>query len=125
MPSRPVVLVNLAMFGIEIEIGVFEGTQGKVYMEYTDSLCGKPVTVTDTLVLSKTLNPTRAAHSIEYFGKLVGDPKIDWRAKAVELGLIEANAPKGAEFKKYHPEMIVYNKQDCRTGIKAWKLPLS
>ena len=117
-------MVNLAMFGILIEIGVFEGEKGEYYSLNKDSLCGKPITVTDTLVMSKTLNPTRTAHSLDYFGKLVGDLKIDWRAKAVELGLIEHNAPKGAEFQKYHPEMLVYNKQDCYTGIKAWKLLL-
>lgn len=117
-------MVNLAMFGILIEIGVFEGEKGKFYSLNRDSLCGKPFTLTDTLVLSKTLNPTRVSHSLDYFGRLVGDPKIDWRAKAIELGLIESNAPKGAEFLQYHPEMLVYNKQDCYTGIKVWKFLL-
>jgi len=117
-------MVMKAAFGITFEIGVFDGEAGEYYDLKKDSLCGKPITITDTLVMSKTLNPDRPQHSLDYFGRLVGDQKIDWRAKAVELGLITHNAPKGAEFKVYHPEMLTYNKQDCKTGIKAWKLLL-
>lgn len=71
----------------------------------------------DTLVASKTLNPDRyLGHSLDEWGKRVGVNKIDWRAKAVELGLIEFNAPKGAEFAVYHPEMLVYNERDVDTN---------
>jgi hypothetical protein len=31
-------------------------------------------------------------------------------------GLIESNAPKGAEFQKYHPKMLEYNEQDVDTN---------
>lgn len=92
-------------------------------MDYTvgpDSVQGLPVEIIDTLVLSKTLNPDRRGHSIEYFGDLLGEPKIDWRGKSVELGLIDAHAPKGAEFRVYHPEMLVYNEQDVKVNIKAY-----
>lgn len=118
-------MVFKAALGLDFEIGVNEGRkQEKFYNTLQDSIGGKPVTITDTLVLSKTLNPDRIGHSIEYFGKLHGEAKIDWRAKAVELGLIEYNAPKGAEFLTYHPEMLVYNKQDVRSNIKTWKFLL-
>lgn len=114
-----------AALGLDFDIGVFEGIKSdKFYDTMRDSICGKPITITDTLVMSKTLNPDRPAHSIDYFGKLHGEAKIDWRAKAVELGLIEWNAPKGAEFLVYHPEMLVYNKQDVRSNIKTWKFLL-
>lgn len=92
-------------------------------MDYTvgpDSWDGKPVQIIDTYVLSKVLNPDRRGHSIEYFGQLLGAPKIDWRGKAVSLGLIEYNAPKGAEFAVYHPEMLVYNEQDVRVNIHTY-----
>jgi DNA polymerase I-like protein with 3'-5' exonuclease and polymerase domains len=114
-------MVMMAMYGIDFEIGVNEGEPGKQYSLKVDSVRGVPMTITDTLVMSKTLNPTRAAHSIDYFGRLLGLEKIDWRGKAIELGLIQANDPPGAEFKTYHPEMLVYCKRDCYVGIKVWK----
>ena len=114
-------MVMMAAYDVDFEIGVSQGTESKFYNVGTDSVCGKPMTITDTLVMSKTLNPTRSAHSVDYFGRLLGIEKIDWRAKAVELGLIESNAPRGAEFLQYHPEMLVYCKRDCHVGIKIWK----
>ena len=115
-------MVMKAAWGLDFEIGVFEGEDGEFYKLKCDSLCGKPITITDTLVMSKTLNPDRPQHSIDYFGRLLGLEKIDWRAKAVELGLIDADAPKGAEFKQYHPEMLEYNKRDCHVGIRVYNM---
>jgi hypothetical protein len=118
-------MVGKAAFGAEFKIGVNQGRRNeKFYDTGRDSYCGKPITITDTLVMSKTLNPDRVAHSIEYFGKLHGEEKIDWRAKAIQLGLIKHDAPAGAEFKEYHPEMLVYNKQDVRSNLKTWKFLL-
>jgi hypothetical protein len=93
-------------------------------MDYTvgpDTWQGESVEIIDTYVLSKTLNPDRRGHSMDYFGELLGLPKIDWRAKAVEIGLIEANAPRAAEFKTYHPEMLVYNERDVVVNIKTYR----
>lgn len=71
------------------------------------------VEIVDTLVLSKCLNPDRyGGHGIDAWGERLGLPKIDWRSKAIELGLIEYSSPKGAEFAVYHPEMLVYNERD-------------
>jgi len=81
----------------------------------------KAVKITDTLVMSKTLNPDRPQHSIEYFGSVLGLEKINWRAKAVELGLIEQDAPKGAEFRKWHPEMGVYMMRDCHVNKRVYR----
>jgi hypothetical protein len=86
-----------------------------------DSFNGKPVKIMDTLVLSKTLNPDRKGHSVAYFGEILGLEKIDWRAKAVELGLIKANAPKGAEFEVYHPEMLEYCVRDGELNVKIYR----
>lgn len=118
-------MVMMAAYDLTFNVGVNEGETGKFYTLKMDSLCDIPITITDTLVMSKTLNPTRSAHSVDYFGRLLGIEKIDWRAKAVELGLIESNAPKGAEFLQYHPEMLVYCKRDCHVGIKIWKYLLN
>lgn len=76
----------------------------------------------DTLIMSRLLNPKRisppncpnkkAPHGIEAWGYRVGSHKIDWRANAIELGLINEDAPDGEEFRTYHPQMLVYNIQD-------------
>lgn len=93
-----------------------------------DTLEGKPVQWVDTFYLSMFLNPDRKGHSIEYFGEELGLDKIDWRAKAEELGLVDKNDPEGQEFMKYHPEMDVYCDRDVDVNIlvlnalkKEWK----
>lgn len=71
------------------------------------------VEIVDTLVLSKVMNPDRfGGHSLDEWGKRLGFHKINWRQEAIELGLIEANAPKGAEFMQYHPKMLEYCERD-------------
>jgi hypothetical protein len=80
----------------------------------------KDIIITDTLVMSKTLNPDRPQHSIAYFGSILGLEKIDWRAKAIELGLIQATDPKGQEFRKWHPEMGVYMMRDCHVNKRVY-----
>jgi hypothetical protein len=67
------------------------------------------------------LNPDREKHSIEYFGEVLGLPKIDWRGKAIELGLIESNAPSGAEFQQHHPEMDTYCIRDTDVNKMAFE----
>jgi intein/homing endonuclease len=118
-------MVMKAALGLDFEIGVREGYKTEqFYDRYLDTINGKPITITDTLVLSKTLNPDRTMHSIDYFGKMMGLEKIDWRAKAIELGLIPHDAPKGAEFKTFHPEMLVYMRRDIELGKKVWQFLL-
>lgn len=103
------------------DLPVVKAALGIDYDVYNGTLMGEPCEIIDTLVLSKTLNPDRLGHSIDYFGQLLGLEKIDWRAKAVELGLIAHNAPAGEEFKTYHPEMLVYNKRDVKVNIRVYK----
>lgn len=102
---------------------LFFGINYKIYPD--NKVCtinGREVEIVDTLVVSKTLNPDRyGGHSLDAWGERVGCAKIDWRAKAVEFGLIEANAPKGAEFQTYHPEMLKYNVQDCKVNVRVYK----
>lgn len=84
-----------------------------------DTLCGRSVQYIDSYYLSMFLNPDRGQHSIAYFGEKLGLPKIDWREKAIELGLIDKNAPKGAEFMQWHPEMDVYCDRDIDVNSKV------
>lgn len=103
------------------DLPVIKATLGIDYDVYNKTLMGMQCEFIDTLVMSKTLNPDRQGHSIDYFGQIIGLEKIDWRAKAVELGIIPHNAPAGEEFKTYHPEMLVYNKRDVKVNIKVYE----
>ena len=85
-----------------------------------DSLAGNECKIDDTLIISKTLNPDRwFGHSIEAWGRQLKLEKIDWRSRAVELGLIDKKSPKGAEFKVYHPEMLDYCVRDAQVNTKV------
>lgn len=109
-------LVMKLFLGIDYEI-TDDYQQCKLFIDGEEYI----VEIVDTLVLSKCLNPDRyGGHSIDDWGKRLGLEKIDWREKAVELGLIERNAPKGAEFATYHPEMLVYNERDVDVNVKVY-----
>lgn len=83
---------------------------------------GRIIHVWDTLVVSKCLNPDRwGGHSLDAWGKRLGVEKIDWRAKAIELNLIQPGAPKGAEFATYHPEMGKYCERDTELNVAVFK----
>lgn len=86
-----------------------------------DTIEGKAVQFVDSYYLSMFLNPDRQGHSIEAFGEMLGLPKIDWREKAIELGLIERNAPDGAEFMQWHPEMDVYCGRDVEVNVLVYQ----
>lgn len=104
-----------AALGIDYSVGF--SARGEI-----DTVCGKPIQIIDTLVMSKVLNPDRPAHSLDYFGGILGLAKINYRARAMELGVIPPDAPSGAEFKQYHPEMLVYNQRDVELNIRVWKM---
>lgn len=106
-------IINYDLLALKVLIGLEYDVLG-------GTLEGQPVHFVDTLVLSKTLNPDRRGHSIGYFGELLGLEKIDWRAKALELRLIEPRAPRGAEFQTYHPEMLAYNHRDVDVNVKVF-----
>lgn len=91
------------------------------YTIYPDTICGKAITIFDNMVASKCQNPDRGGHSVDWYGTVMNFPKIDWRGKAIELGLIASDSPKGEEFKKYHPEMLVYNTQDADISHKIFQ----
>lgn len=78
-------------------------------LDQSDTFCGKDVSIVDTLCWSKALNPDRlGGHSLDEWGNRVGYNKINWRKEAIDLGLIKASDPKGAEFGQYHPKMLEY-----------------
>lgn len=108
-------------FGLGYDMFVLQNLLDIKFTVGKDTIEGQPVQFVDTLYLSMFLNPDRVGHSVEAFGEMLGLPKIDWREKAVELGLIERNAPKGAEFMQWHPEMDVYCDRDVDVNVMLYQ----
>lgn len=98
--------------GLGYDIFVIMNIMGIEFTVGKDTFDGNPVQYIDSYYLSMFLNPDRQGHGVEAFGEILGLEKIDWREKAIELGLIEKNAPNGAEFQQHHPEMDVYCDRD-------------
>lgn len=82
------------------------GKGGKDWIE------DKHVQFVDTYVLSMYLSPDSPQHSLEYLATGSEDEKMDFRAKLIEAGALAKDAPKGAEFKQYHPLMDDYCDDD-------------
>lgn len=108
-------------FGLGYDMFVLQNLLDIEFTVGKDTIEGKPCQFVDTLYLSMFLNPDRSGHSVEAFGEILGLPKIDWREKAIELGLIERNAPKGAEFMQWHPEMDVYCDRDVAVNVLLYQ----
>lgn len=85
-----------------------------------DTINNKPVRFVDTFYLSMYLNPDRQGHGIEPWGERLGLQKIDWRGEAIKLGLIDKNAPDGAEFMQWHPQMGVYCERDVEVNVRVF-----
>lgn len=102
------IFVMLNLMGVEFTVG-------------KDTLLGQDVQFVDTFYLSMFLNPDREGHGVEYFGGVLGLPKIDWREEAIELGLIERSSPKGAEFMQYHPRMDNYCDRDTDVTVLIYQ----
>ena len=95
--------------------GILDYTVG--YLDEEDTLFGKPVKLVDTLILSRLLNPDRfGGHSLHEWGIRTGTNKIDFRHVCISKGYITKDAPKGAEFKQYVPEMLTYCIGDTDTN---------
>jgi hypothetical protein len=104
--------------------GVLEYTVGYLYEK--DTIFGKECNFIDTLILSRILNPSRLnGHGLEAWGIFLGDNKINYRQRLIDLGALDKHAAPQAEFQFYHPEMMIYCEQDSSlTGKvfrKCWK----
>lgn len=91
------------------------GKNGKDWIE------DKHVQFIDSYCLSMFLNPDSPKHSLAYLSSGSSDEKMDFRAKLVELGALEKNAPKGTEFQEWHPVMEEYCDDDVRATIGVFK----
>lgn len=97
--------IALDLFGVlDYEVG---------YLDQPDKLFGQEVKITDTLIRSRLFNPDRyGGHSLEAWGKRLGNFKDDFRQQSVDAGLIASNSPKGEEFRQYSDIMLSYCQQD-------------
>lgn len=112
-------IINFDLLALKLALGLNYALRD---VGSPDMFDGRDITICDTLIVSKTLNPDRyGGHSIDAWGKSLGLPKIDWREKAIEVGLIDDKAPDGAEFATYHPEMLVYNIRDVEVNHKVYQ----
>ena len=95
------------------------GKRGKDWIE------DKHVQFIDTYVLSMYLDPNQPKHSLEYLASGSEDEKMDFRERLIEAGDLDRDAPKGAEFKQWHPIMDSYCDDDVDAGIgvlrRLWK----
>lgn len=105
------IFVMLKILGMNFQVGKKHG----------DTIMGQPVQFIDTYYWSMFLNPDRQGHSIEAWGDILGLPKIDYRARLIELGVLKKDAPKGKEFSFYHPEMSVYCPRDVSVNKLAYQ----
>lgn len=95
--------------------GILDYTVG--YLDEEDTLFGKPVTLVDTLIISRLLNPDRfGGHSLEAWGERTGASKMDFRGELIKRGIIPKDSPKGFEFKSYTPIMLTYCLQDTEVN---------
>jgi len=108
------IFVMFFVMGLEFEVG-------------PDNIEDVPVNFVDTFYLSMFLNPDREKHSIEYFGNVLGFPKIDLREELIKIGALDADSPEGSEFLQHHPLMDTYCQRDTLVGkltfihlVKEW-----
>ena len=91
-----------------------DGNNGEVF--------GKPLKITDTLILSKILEPDRfGGHSLDSWGRRVGVHKTDYRQVCIEKGYIEDKSPAGFEFSQYFPPMLEYCIDDTKATAATLK----
>ena len=90
-------LLALKLFGVlDYSVG---------YLDEDDTLFGKPVKITDTLVRSRLFNPDRyGGHSLDAWGKSLGEYKGDFK-----------------DFDKYSEEMLDYCIQDTKVTSLIYK----
>lgn len=96
------------------------GVKPLVYKAGKDIWFDKEVQFIDTRYMSMFLNPDRPGHSLEDLGLEVGEPKMDYRARLIELGALDPSAEEGAEFKFFHRLMPMYCDQDVKTNTKIF-----
>lgn len=101
----------IAHNGINYDLLVCKLYFGLDYTVEEDSWAGQEVTIEDTMVTSKTLNPDRfGGHSLDNLGKKVGLHKIEFRKKI----------PVEDRFKEFAADMLYYCIRDVKVNTKIY-----
>jgi hypothetical protein len=87
----------------------------------SDWLDGKKVQFVDSYYLAMFIKPDLPSHSLDALSKGSDDEKMDYRQRLIDAGALEEDAPKGAEFKFYHPIMDEYCDDDVDANIGIFK----
>ena len=91
------------------------------YLNSPDKVFGRDVWLIDTVIWSRLFNPDRyGGHSLEAWGKRVGNEKTDFREKCIENGIISKDDPKGAEFRCFSDIMVDYCVQDTMSNVDTF-----
>lgn len=118
-------VVGFNILGFDLWIGwKLLGIVPRVGKEGKDWFGGKHVQYVDGYVLSMFLNPDSMWHSLDYLsnGKEgEDDGKINYRQSLIDAGALERDAPKGAEFKFFHPLLVPYCDGDVDATINVVK----
>lgn len=96
------------------------GIKPRVGKKSKDWFGDKEVVYVDTFVLSM-FTTDAPKHSLEYLASGSEDEKMDFRNELIKLGDLPPDAPKGAEFKQWHPLMGEYCDDDVEAGIGVLK----
>lgn len=107
--------------GLGFDIFVMKFVGGLDFTVGPDILEGRKVNFVDTFYLSMFLNPDREKHSIEYFGSVLGYPKLDFRQASIDEGIISKDADEGAEFQQHSALMDKYCEIDTEISDKTFK----
>lgn len=107
-------LVALSLFGVlDYKIG---------YLTEKDICFGRDVWFIDTLIWSRLFNPIRSGgHSLNAYGKKIGNHKMDFRERSIEEGVIDAKCLPGDEFKVFSNIMVEYCIQDTMVSCDIFK----
>ncbi|MEX0595699.1 MAG: DNA polymerase [Candidatus Paceibacterota bacterium] len=105
--------ITLKLFGVlDYHVG---------YVGEKSTLFGQNCTLIDTLIVSRITNPDRfKGHSLGAWGEKLGNAKDDFRQQCIDAGLIEKDAPKGAQFKQWTPIMLEYCRQDTKVNADVF-----
>lgn len=98
-----------------------QGVTPRVGKRSKDWLEDKHVQFIDTYCLSMYLHPDSIKHSLNFLADGTDDEKMDFRAKLMEAGALDPKAPKGAEFKQWHPLMEEYCDDDVNATVGVFK----
>lgn len=81
----------------------------------------------DTLIMSLVLDYRRfnkLGHSLENWGEALGELKMDWLGHLIEIGFLPPGSKKKDAFARWHPDMLIYVKQDVHVTKRVYAVVL-